>query len=1030
VPAVGAPVLPMRVQQADRAQDAAGALRQLGGAVLAEWRMQGERAQVHVQKGGKDITVFVGAFGRLCNDRTEDAISALKDHLQPDVCSCILEVIFAKVHRKDKDRDAKDAKDEQTQPRVAMAFDILALNGKPLVDLPLRQRREALLGAVREHAGLRFVRSSEVKPGEDAPAEVEKRVDEALSASYLADNPAEKAYSKALGLVLKTLDGPGASYWAGRCHSAWLGLEKSPVVGPEADRLLLESLSEEERKHLPAKEDFHFTVISGFRTRSVEGINDILKIQKHYNDAGVSPTWYVDNECPEEYRKLGLQVVPAGKLIPARNKALVEAYKLGKACVQTSDDIGCWQFVSDQAQYSSDDEANAAFVRAQKFNVSPVAAAQYLMAKMRSQGDEPGGCRLGGVYCLSNGGRAMRASPFGLQHFILGDFFVAEVSECRFDEKLTLKEDYDFTCSHLERHGMVYRCNRMLITAKHETNAGGACSERDAAGEKERANIKILKEKWPGAIRDHGTRANQVVMSWKMLNREAELLAGKEARQKAAKRKQEAEEAEQKKRDAKKAKSSQAGPQTQKRGRTPKAKAEGAKKAEGETSEAKAEAAAKKAEGAQPEAKADIAAKKVDGTNPDAKAEAAAKKAEGANSDAKAERSTKKAEGAKPEVSTKKAEGAKRKAVSVGGEKGEEDKEGSCRKAQRAEERRKQEPGEEEEKLTRSQIYELEEATAEEKASISAATVGFAKFMEGKVSQATVSTYAHQVKRCLVLQSRSFRAAASEAYRLLVQRTAADVRSNRATSCGLSWFSRFHAAVCEEHGGAFQVEAAWEEEANRERKKKEVTVFDEAGMEIRSGGKGSHSSKYVGVSWNSRLKKWLAFSKDSKGGHRHVGFYATEELAAKARLEQISGKKPSRSIFSMLGASAAAKQEDEAQPAAAAPAGDPEVEETVSVVSIMDPVSLMRIEAPVRGKNCTHKGIFDRDSYVEFNTMQEKRKFKNLRDLWTCPICSKPAPEHSLCVAEEFIDILKSARRNQEVEHVAVLSDGSLSLLQ
>ncbi|CAK0815910.1 unnamed protein product [Prorocentrum cordatum] len=158
------------------------------------------------------------------------------------------------------------------------------------------------------------------------------------------------------------------------------------------------------------------------------------------------------------------------------------------------------------------------------------------------------------------------------------------------------------------------------------------------------------------------------------------------------------------------------------------------------------------------------------------------------------------------------------------------------------------------------------------KASISAATVGFAKFMEGKVSQATVSTYAHQVKRCLVLQSRSFRAAASEAYRLLVQRTAADVRSNRATSCGLSWFSRFHAAVCEEHGGAFQVEAAWEEEANRERKKKEVTVFDEAGMEIRSGGKGSHSSKYVGVSWNSRLKKWLAFSKDSKGGRGPSGF--------------------------------------------------------------------------------------------------------------------------------------------------------------
>merc|ERR1719171_1246200 len=109
----------------------------------------------------------------------------------------------------------------------------------------------------------------------------------------------------------------------------------------------------------------------------------------------------------------------------------------------------------------------------------------------------------------------MRTDPFHFSHFILGDFFVAEGSECLFDERLSLKEDYDFTASHLEKYGEVLRCNRLLITAKHETNQGGACDIRDAKGLKEQYNIGVLTEKWPGAIQKHPTRANQVVLRWK-----------------------------------------------------------------------------------------------------------------------------------------------------------------------------------------------------------------------------------------------------------------------------------------------------------------------------------------------------------------------------------------------------------------------------------------------------------------------------------------------------------------------------------
>mmetsp|Transcript_145359 Transcript_145359/g.362524 ORF Transcript_145359/g.362524 Transcript_145359/m.362524 type:complete len:1154 (+) Transcript_145359:72-3533(+) len=538
-PTAGVPVAPM---QAEAAKEIAGSLEKLGeGAVLAEWLLCGERAQVHVQEGGKVIQVFSTRLAPR-PDRIEDAKAVLTGHMK-GVESCILDVIFPrpvkktteqakeqeqvpgqeKAQEQDKDQqqetkdDDKEKEQEKGSKSQAMAlFDILALNGAPLSQRPLRERRAALEGAFEQHALMRFVKGSEIPAGELSAQAVRAKLDEALGAGFLTSGE-EKIYSRAMGVVFKKLDGPGASYFAGRRFQSWQALERPPVTGAEAERLLFEALSEEERKFIPAADEFHFTVISGFRTRSVEGITDILRIQKLYNDAGVVPTWYVDNECPDEYRKLGLKVVKAGKLIPARNHALRDAVEVGKMCVQTSDDIGSWMFFNDATKYSTDEEANAAWKRCEKLNISPVAAARYLAAKARARGKEK--CMLSGVYPLSNGGRAMRAYPFSTFNFILGDFFVAEpASPCRFDTTMTLKEDYDYTCQHLSVHGSVLRFNRMVITVKHATNVGGAVAVRDQAGSKERQNIEILQRKWPGVFHMNGRRKDansEVVMSWK-----------------------------------------------------------------------------------------------------------------------------------------------------------------------------------------------------------------------------------------------------------------------------------------------------------------------------------------------------------------------------------------------------------------------------------------------------------------------------------------------------------------------------------
>eukprot|EP00928_Gymnodinium_smaydae_P079199 TRINITY_DN63190_c0_g1_i1.p1 TRINITY_DN63190_c0_g1~~TRINITY_DN63190_c0_g1_i1.p1 ORF type:complete len:982 (-),score=255.91 TRINITY_DN63190_c0_g1_i1:110-3055(-) len=504
------------------------ALEGLGsGAVIAEWLMPGEKVQIHVDRGA---VVDVFAKGRLNPELLADIAGSVEGQLV-NVQSGIFEAVYLK-GRKTPAVTSSNA--EASAPSAAPAppaaaapaaaavpgtlqmYDLLLLNGESLVGKTLRERRALLQKALSPTALLvRMAKGTEISAEDLSTEVIMKHLDEALSAVYLASKE-EKPFSKANGLVLKRLDGAEATYVAGHRCQGWQALEKPPLVGAVAERKLFETLTEEERAHWPSKDEFLFTVVSGFRTRSVEGITDILRIQKLYNEAGVSPTWYVDNECPDEYRKLGLTVVKAGKLIPARNKALEDAVAVGKVCVQTSDDIGSWQVFNDMTRYRTDEDANAAWRRCEKLNVSPVAAAQFLLAKMRARGSH---CKLGGVFPLSNGGRAFRAEPVSYTNFILGDFFVAENTELRFDERLSLKEDYDFTASHLEKYGEVLRSNRLLITAKHETNAGGACAVRDAEGEKERYNIGVLREKWPGAILNHPTRANQIVLRWKSLKR-------------------------------------------------------------------------------------------------------------------------------------------------------------------------------------------------------------------------------------------------------------------------------------------------------------------------------------------------------------------------------------------------------------------------------------------------------------------------------------------------------------------------------
>lgn len=287
------------------------------------------------------------------------------------------------------------------------------------------------------------------------------------------------------------------------------------------DKKLFQNLSKSERSHVPkSAKELHVAVISARRASDAKSLKTICEVQSKLVAGGASPVWYVDKPSLAAYRKVGLNAKVGGKLVPARNMALQDAKRLRKPCVQVSDDIKGWIYyagdLNAKSYLASAENAlqagNEAARQSDDLHVSPAAAARFLLAKLRAAK----GPRLAGVYPVGNPGMALIREAASVDGFILGDFFVADNSPCRFDPSMSLKEDYDFTCSHIDTHGSVLRCNRMLIGAVHETNAGGAVSERDEGGHKERENIKILQRKWPGVFHLNGRRGDtQVVMCWR-----------------------------------------------------------------------------------------------------------------------------------------------------------------------------------------------------------------------------------------------------------------------------------------------------------------------------------------------------------------------------------------------------------------------------------------------------------------------------------------------------------------------------------
>lgn len=213
--------------------------------------------------------------------------------------------------------------------------------------------------------------------------------------------------------------------------------------------------------------------------------------------AGLHATWVVPPDQAQTYRDAGAAAWGVdGRLSEARNAALDAAFGIDAWCVQLDDDL---------RRVKTLDRDGA-------WHPVPLKAA---LADIATALDGHPLARLAGAAPTDNPYFA-RGGPVRTWAFVLGSLTVTKPTPLRYDTDLTLKEDWDYTCQHLSRYGAVVRCDSVLPTFVHYTNAGGA--QRYRNDQLETDITQRLLDRWPGLLRPHPRRDHELALRRRTLD--------------------------------------------------------------------------------------------------------------------------------------------------------------------------------------------------------------------------------------------------------------------------------------------------------------------------------------------------------------------------------------------------------------------------------------------------------------------------------------------------------------------------------
>lgn len=100
-----------------------------------------------------------------------------------------------------------------------------------------------------------------------------------------------------------------------------------------------------------------------------------------------------------------------------------------------------------------------------------------------------------GLNCIPDKGAYREYTPFSTLQFIGGPFAAyLSTNTLRYDEDLPLKEDYDMTLQHIQKHGGCLRVNYAHYFVKQAEQAGGCATYRNL--DRERQQFFALQRKW------------------------------------------------------------------------------------------------------------------------------------------------------------------------------------------------------------------------------------------------------------------------------------------------------------------------------------------------------------------------------------------------------------------------------------------------------------------------------------------------------------------------------------------------------
>ena len=117
------------------------------------------------------------------------------------------------------------------------------------------------------------------------------------------------------------------------------------------------------------------------------------------------------------------------------------------------------------------------------------------------------GYKFFGLNCVVDKGAYREYTPFGFTQYIGGPFQAhLKDSKIRYDETLSLKEDYDMTLQHIYMHGGCLRINYAHYNVKQAEQIGGCATYRNL--DEEKRQFKLLQDKWGKDVikEDKGSR--------------------------------------------------------------------------------------------------------------------------------------------------------------------------------------------------------------------------------------------------------------------------------------------------------------------------------------------------------------------------------------------------------------------------------------------------------------------------------------------------------------------------------------------